>query len=145
MLPHAALLLSSTFERSGRWLSGRGGIFYGKFGLRGSDFKEAVGLRLLVPPVTDLASVHRRCSCGFVCVGIQDDFHLKSCSHSGWFTTNKHDAVRDLLKELIEVCDAGAVVQKEFDLQTTKGSTQIVRSDLYVELGVLTGLSLIHI
>ncbi len=47
--------------------------------------------------------------------------------------------MRDLLKDLIEVCDADAVVKKEFKLQTTKGPTKIVKSDLYVEQGSLLG------
>jgi hypothetical protein len=140
MKAHAALLRSQTFERSGRWLAGQRGIFYGRFGLNGcADFKEAVGLRLLVPPVPDLTAVHRLCTCEYVCCSTEDDFHLFTCAHSAWYTIQRHKDVISLLKGLIQKCDPDADVRTEFALQTTKGPTQTVWCDIYVASGRFAG------
>ena len=49
----AAWLLSGTFKGSGSWLVGRGhGVFYGEFALHGEAYREALRMRLLLPPVT---------------------------------------------------------------------------------------------
>ena len=47
----ATFFRGSKFKGSGRWLTGRGGVFYGKFSFRSNDeYKVALRTRLLLSP-----------------------------------------------------------------------------------------------
>jgi hypothetical protein len=130
----AAWLVSSQYKNSGRWLAGRNNIFYGKFGLLGDDFLEALRLRLLLPPILDddLEINPRKCSCGHLC-SVTKPFHLLDCKHSKAFITGRHNKIRDLLFQFIKDClPEGSVVQKEIPFQVT--TTTMITADLQYEI-----------
>jgi hypothetical protein len=130
----AAWLVSSQYKNSGRWLAGRNNIFYGKFGLLGDDFLEALRLRLLLPPILDddLEINPRKCSCGHLCA-VTKPFHLLDCIHSKAFITGRHNKIRDLLFQFIKDClPEGSVVQKEIPFQIT--TTTMITADIQYEM-----------
>jgi hypothetical protein len=130
----AAWLVSSQFKNSGRWLAGRNNIFYGKFGLLGNDFLEALRLRLLLPPIIDdeLEMNPRRCTCGHICSATKP-FHLLDCVLSKAYITGRHNKIRDLLFQFIKDClPEGSVVQKEIPFQVT--TTTMITADLQYEI-----------
>jgi hypothetical protein len=129
----AAWFVSSQFKTSGRWLSGKSNIFFGKYGLLGKDFEEAIRLRLLLPPIVDDLDMNpRKCSCGHFCT-ISKPFHLLDCVLSGFYVKERHNKIRDLLQEFIKSClPDGSIVQKEVSFQVTTAT--VITADLQYEL-----------
>jgi hypothetical protein len=129
----AAWFVSSQYKNSGRWLAGRNNIFYGKFGLLGDDFLEALRLRLLLPPILDddLELNPRKCSCGHICSATRP-FHLLDCVYSKAFITGRHNKIRDLLFQFVKDClPEGSVIQKEIPFQVT--TTTMITADIQYE------------
>jgi hypothetical protein len=129
----AAWLVSSQYKNSGRWLAGRNNIFYGKFGLLGDDFLEALRLRLLLPPILDddLEINPRKCGCGHICSATKP-FHLLDCGLSRAYVTGRHNKIRDLLFQFIKDClPEGSVIQKEIPFQVT--TTTMITADIQYE------------
>jgi hypothetical protein len=123
----AAWLLSSNFKGSGSWLAGRGHkVFYGEFELKGETYREALRMRLLLPPVTAHTHEHRwaqrKCTCGRELKLGQDPFHLLDCAHGQWYFTRRHDAVKLILAKHIEKSypDGKVVVEEVFTLDSGK-------------------------
>jgi hypothetical protein len=129
----AAWLISSQYKNSGRWLAGRNNIFYGKFGLLGDDFLEALRLRLLLPPLLDddLEINPRKCLCEHICSATKP-FHLLDCKLSKAYITGRHNKIRDLLFQFIKDClPEGSVIQKEIPFQVT--TTTMITADIQYE------------
>lgn len=103
----AAWLLSSGHQGSGKWLVGRGhGVFYGDFEMKGEIYREALRMRLLLPPVTANQHEHRwtnrKCACGRGLNLGTDPFHLLDCAHGQWYFTRRHDEVKSMLAKAIK-------------------------------------------
>jgi hypothetical protein len=93
----AAWFLSSSFKASGRWLSNKGAVHFGKYGFQAPDFAEALRLRLLLPPVMDDTQLHQWvCPCGTTEL-IKLPFHLLYCPQSKSYQIRRHDLIVDLL------------------------------------------------
>jgi hypothetical protein len=132
-LAEAAWLVSSQYKNSGRWLAGRNNIFFGKFGLLGDDFLEALRLRLLLPPILDddLENNPRKCLCNHICSAAKP-FHLLDCKLSKAYITGRHNKIRDLLFQFIKDClPEGSVIQKEIPFQVT--TTTMITADIQYE------------
>jgi hypothetical protein len=129
----AAWFLSSQFKTSGRWLSGKSNIFFGKYGLLGKDFEEAIRLRLLLPPIIDDLEINpRKCSCGQICT-ISKPFHLLDCPGSRFYVNERHDRIRDLLQEFLKSClPEGSAVEREVSFQVSTAA--VITADLQFEL-----------
>jgi hypothetical protein len=129
----AAWFISSQFKTSGRWLSGKSNIFFGKYGLLGKDFEEAIRLRLLLPPIVDDLEMNpRKCRCGHRCT-LAKPFHLLDCVLSGFYIKERHNKIRDLLQEFIKSClPEGSVVDKEVSFQVTTAT--VITADLQYEV-----------
>jgi hypothetical protein len=129
----AAWFISSQFKTSGRWLSGKSNIFFGKYGLLGKDFEEAIRLRLLLPPIVDDLEINpRKCTCGHIC-SISKPFHLLDCAGSRFYVNERHNKIRDLLQEFIKSClPDGSVIEKEVSFQVTTAT--VITADLQYEI-----------
>jgi hypothetical protein len=101
----ATFFRGSKFKGSGRWLTGRGGVFYGKFSFRSNDeYKVALRTRLLLSPALSGVDVGSTilCSCGRNVLLDSSPFHALDCGCSQWYFKHRHDAVRDVLAEFLE-------------------------------------------
>jgi hypothetical protein len=106
----AAWFISSAFKYSGRWLSNKGAVHYGKYGFQTHDFAEAVRLRLLLPPIMDDTQLHQwKCTCGASEL-IKIPFHLLNCINSQTYQISRHDLIVDLLEKLIKDCSSQSTV-----------------------------------
>jgi hypothetical protein len=101
----ATFLRCSRFKGSGRWLSGPGGLFYGKFGFRSNnEYKVALRTRLLLSPalsgVDDGSTI--LCRCGTDTHQKPTPFHALDCDQQQWYFKHRHDAVRDTLVDFLK-------------------------------------------
>jgi hypothetical protein len=99
-------LKSSQFKGSGRWLSGPGGRFYGKYAFRNNEeYKTALRMRLLLSLASSDVGDSRSavlCKCGTSIDLKSRPFHALDCDKSQWFHIHRHNAVRDTLEEFLK-------------------------------------------
>jgi hypothetical protein len=99
-------LRGSRFKGSGRWLTGNGGIFCGKYGFRSNaEYKAEFRTRLLLSPALSsvgVASDKALCSCRSEIFMDKAPFHSLDCSSSQWYYKHRHDGVRDILIQFLK-------------------------------------------
>jgi hypothetical protein len=95
---------SSMFKGSGRWLSGPGGAFYGRYTFRSPlEYTMSLRMRLLLPPASSDVGAPGPflCSCGSTVDPDEMPFHCLDCSNSQFFNIHRHNAVRDTTIDLL--------------------------------------------
>ena len=95
---------SSMFKGSGRWLSGPGGAFYGRYTFRSPlEYTMSLRMRLLLPPASSDVGAPGPflCSCGSTIDPDEMPFHCLGCSNSQFFNIHRHHAVRDTTIDLL--------------------------------------------
>jgi hypothetical protein len=99
-------LKSSQYKGSGRWLSGPGGRFYGKYAFRNNEeYRTALRMRLLLSLASSDVGDSRGavlCKCGSLVDLKSRPFHALDCDKSQWFHIHRHNAVRDTLEEFLQ-------------------------------------------
>ena len=128
---HAAWLLSSRCDLSGRFLNWRGG-FGSKFSFTDTQFRDAVRLRLLLPAYENNARV---CGCRQH-ISLQDrPLHFLDCAERAGILTKRHNMVRDLVHAFIkENLPITHTISKEVDLvDAVPGDPTSRRIDLLID------------
>lgn len=95
----------SCFKGSGRWLSGPGGCFFGRFAFTShSQYRAALRMRLLLSPAPLGVGASRAalCSCGEHIDVVSMPFHALDCSNSNWYHIHRHNNVRDVVYEFLQ-------------------------------------------
>jgi hypothetical protein len=99
-------LKSSQYKGSGRWLSGPGGRFYGKYAFKSNEeYRTALRMRLLLSLASSDVGDSRGavlCKCGTSIDLKAMPFHALDCDKSQWFHIHRHNAVRDTLEEFLQ-------------------------------------------
>ena len=128
----AAWLLSSSHKGSGRWLDWRGGV-QTRFCLSPNNFRDALRLRLLLPPCTQSPAVPPTCRCD-AAVNVHDEpYHVLDCKYAcQFFWRKRHEKVIDLLAGFLRAClGRGVVIERELSMRNERLNKNVV-CDLHV-------------